>query len=77
MPWLEESVNTGWSRTPAAPCRSCSLRPETRSPMAFDTIGIHLTIALGLSNEVAPPTPLHRQRAHASGVADDLLQEGH
>ena len=54
-PWLVQSLQTGWSGTPAAPARSGSPRPEPRSPRAFDTIGIHLKTALGLSNEVGPP----------------------
>ena len=54
-PWLVQSFQTGLSGTPAAPARSCPPRPEPRSPRAFDTIGIHLKTALGLSNEVGPP----------------------
>ena len=54
-PGSEESVRTGWLGTPAVPGRTCSPRPQARSPRAFETIGIHLNIALGLSNEVGPP----------------------
>ena len=54
-PWLEESAHVLWPGTPAAPGRSCSPRLKTRSPRAFDTIGIHPKTALGLSNEVGPP----------------------
>ena len=32
-----------------------SLAAQARSPRALETIGIHLKIALGLSNEVGPP----------------------
>ena len=54
-PGSEESVRTGWLGTPAVPGRTCSTRAQARSPRAFETIGIHLNIALGLSNEVGPP----------------------
>ena len=54
-PWSEESVHTGWPVIPAALGRTCSRRPERRPPRAFDTIGVHLKVALGLSNEVGPP----------------------
>ena len=37
--------------------RTCPPRAQARSPRAFETIGIHLNIALGLSNEVGPPYP--------------------
>ena len=53
-PGSEESVRTGWLGTPAFPGRTCSRRAQARSPRAFATIGIHLRIALGLSNEVGP-----------------------
>ena len=43
------------ARDPAVPGRTCSRRAQARSPRAFETIGIHLNIALGLSNEVGPP----------------------
>ena len=32
-----------------------STRPQAGSPRALETIGIHLKVALGLSNEVGPP----------------------
>ena len=54
-PGSEESVRTGWLGTLAVPGRTCSPRAQARSPRAFETIGIHLNIALGLSNEVGPP----------------------
>ena len=40
---------------PAVPGQTGSARARARSPRALETIGIHLKIALGLSNEVGPP----------------------
>ena len=54
-PGSEESIRTGRLGTLAVPGRTCPPRAQARSPRAFETIGIHLNIALGLSNEVGPP----------------------
>ena len=54
-PGSEESVQTGRLGTPAVPGQTRSARAQARSPRALETIGIHLNIALGLSNEVGPP----------------------
>ena len=50
-----ESVRTGRLGTLAVPGQTRSARAQARSPRALETIGIHLKIALGLSNEVGPP----------------------
>ena len=50
-----ESVQTGRLGTPAVPGQTPSARAQARSPRALETIGIHLNIALGLSNEVVGP----------------------
>ena len=50
-----ESVQTGRLGTPAVPGQTRSARAQARSPRALETIGIHLNIVLGLSNEVGPP----------------------
>ena len=54
-PGSGESVRTGRLGTPAVPGQTRSARAQARSPRALETIGIHLNIALGLSNEVGPP----------------------
>ena len=54
-PGSGESVQTGRLGTPAVPGQTRSARAQARSPRALETIGIHLKIALGLSNEVGPP----------------------
>ena len=54
-PGSGESVQTGRLGTPAVPSQIRSARAQARSPRALETIGIHLKIALGLSNEVGPP----------------------
>ena len=54
-PGSGESVQTGRLGTPAVPGQTRSARAQARSPRALETIGIHLNIALGLSNEVGPP----------------------
>ena len=65
-----KSVHTGWLATPPPPGRHVSPPPQPRSPRVLPIIGIHLTIALGLSKEVAqspssarvavPPRPHYR-----------------
>ena len=54
-PGSGESAQTGRLGTPAVPGQTRSARAQARSPRALETIGIHLNIALGLSNEVGPP----------------------
>ena len=54
-PGSEESIRTGRLGTPAVPGQTRSAGAQARSPRALETIGIHLKIALGLSNEVGPP----------------------
>ena len=54
-PGSGESVQTGRLGTLAVPGQTRSARAQARSPRALETIGIHLNIALGLSNEVGPP----------------------
>ena len=54
-PGSGESVRTGRLGTPAVPGQTCSAPAQARSQRALETIGIHLKIALGLSNEVGPP----------------------
>ena len=54
-PGSRESVQTGRLGTPVVPGQTRSARAQARSPRALETIGIHLNIALGLSNEVGPP----------------------
>ena len=54
-PGSGESVRTGRLGTPAVPGQTRSAPAQARSPRASETIGIHLKIALGLSNEVGPP----------------------
>ena len=62
-PGSGESVRTGRLGTPAVPGQTCSAPAQARSPRALETIGIHLKIALGLSNEVGPPQrPWKRRR---------------
>ena len=56
-PGSRESVQTDRLGTPAVPGQTRSARAQARSPRALETIGIHLNIALGLSNEVGPPQP--------------------
>ena len=70
-----ESVQTDRLGTPAVPGQTRSARAQARSPRALETIGIHLKIALGLSNEVGPPhfVPTHggalwRSRQEPAGM---------
>ena len=83
-----ESVQTGRLGTPAVPGQTRSARAQARSPRALETIGIHLNIALGLSNEVGPPQRrevqltdpfTHMAPDHVfdhSAVGEDRLEEG-
>ena len=61
------------ARDPAVPGRTCSPWAQARSPRAFETIGIHLNIAPGLSNEVGPPhTSLVGPNGKVSVIAGQL-----
>ena len=66
-PGSGESAQTGRLGTPAVPGQTRSARAQVRSPRALETIGIHLNIALGLSNEVGPPQELPGAEESRSG----------
>ena len=72
-PGSKESVQTGQLGTPAVPGQTRSPRAQARSPRVFETIGIHLNIALGLSNEVGPP---HSVARLPGGVSSGGLHPG-